>query len=201
MFSQRVRNRLRGAQEITRQVPVWETQMRERRFTVLRPVQETSMREERFTVQRPVTETIMRDTSYNVVRNVVETSEREERFVVQRPVTETSMREERFVVQRPVTETVMQPRCQTVMRPVTQCQTRYVDQGCWGEPGGVRAGRVRRGQALAGQPATQVCDPRTGIAQTFRAAWFGRGRRVTRRRSKWCSACGGRTWWLSNFRP
>ena len=70
------------AREITRQVPVWETQMRERRYKVLRPVQETSMREERFCVQRPVYETVMRDCSYNVVRNVVETCEREERYIV-----------------------------------------------------------------------------------------------------------------------
>ena len=74
------------------------------------------------------------------MRNVVETCEREERYIVQRPVTETSMREERFVVQRPVTETVMQPHCQTVMRPVTQCQTQYVDQGCWANQVVVRAG-------------------------------------------------------------
>ena len=73
-------------QEVSRQVPVWETEMRERRFKVMRPVQETSMREERFCVQRPVYETQMRDASYDVVRNVIETAEREERYIVAKPV-------------------------------------------------------------------------------------------------------------------
>ena len=119
------------AQEVTRQVPVWETEQRERRYKVLRAVHETSMREERYCVQRPVHETVMRDCSYDVVRNVVETHEREERYMVSRPVTETQMREERFCVQRPVCETVHQPQCRTVMRPVTTCRTECVDQGCW----------------------------------------------------------------------
>ena len=72
-------------QEMTRQVPVWETETRERRYKVLKPVTETSMREERFTVQRPVRETVMRDCSYDHVRTITETAEREERYIVHGP--------------------------------------------------------------------------------------------------------------------
>ena len=158
--------------EISRQVPTYETEMRERRFKVLRPITETAMREERYTVQRPTYETVMRDTSYNVVRNIVETSEREERYMVQKPVCETSMREERYVVQRPVTETAYQPQVRTVMRPVTQCNTRYVDQGCYVDQVACTPA-TQTLPGLAWQPATQVVDPRTGIVQVQRGglAW------------------------------
>ena len=81
------------------------------------------------------------------------------------------MREERYVVQRPVTETAYQPQVQTVMRPVTQCQTRYVDQGCYVDQWRVRPRCERARSCLA--PATQVVDPLTGIVQAQRGglAW------------------------------
>ena len=157
------------------------------------------MHEEHYTVQRPTYETVMRDTSYDVVRNIVETSEREERYMVQKPVCETSMREERYVVQRPVTETAYQPQVRTVMRPVTQCNTRYVDQGCYVDQ-------------VACTPAMQTL-PGSGLGSGARkssihlpasfkhsvAVWPGRA--ATCRRSKSCSAYGGRTSWHNNSTP
>ena len=204
--------------EVTRQVPVWETQARERRYAVLKPVTETSMREERYTVQRPVYETVMRDASYNVVRNVTETAEREERYIVQKPVTETVMREERYIVQKPVTETMQQTQYRTVMRPVTTYTTQYADQGCYQDQ--VVCSRQHELAAACRGAADAVSGPGYGHGDdAVGAAWPGcrrnagpasrpEGLEAERRgragaadfvtyRSKWRSACRCRfaRWW------
>ena len=69
------------------QRPVWETQVRDQSYNVVRNVYETSTRQERYTVQRPVWETAEREECYTVMRPVTETVEQERRYTVMRPVT------------------------------------------------------------------------------------------------------------------
>ena len=66
--------------------PVWETAVRENRYTVARPVMETAVREEVYTVQRPVYETAEREETYTVMRPVYETAYRTEYHTVLQPV-------------------------------------------------------------------------------------------------------------------
>ena len=114
---------------ITTYETVWETEQRERRYSVARRVPETSVTERRYTVQRPVEETEYRDTSYNVVRTVPETSEREEKYLVTRQVMETQERQVYETRRVPVQETTVEERTYTVNRPVTHYVDRVVDRG------------------------------------------------------------------------
>ena len=114
---------------ITTYETVWETEKRERRYTVARKVPETSYTERRYTVQRPVEETEYRDTSYTVVRRVPETSEREERYLVSRQVMETQERQVYETRRVPVQETTVEDRVYTVNRPVTNYVEQMVDKG------------------------------------------------------------------------
>ncbi len=66
--------------------PVWETAVRENRYTVARPVMETAVHEEVYTVQRPVYETAEREETYTVMRPVYETAYRTEYHTVLQPV-------------------------------------------------------------------------------------------------------------------
>ena len=50
--------------------PVYQTERRERRYTVQRPVYQTVNQERRYTVMRPVTETVMVEQPYTVCRPV-----------------------------------------------------------------------------------------------------------------------------------
>ena len=146
-------------EQITTYETVWETEKRERRYTVARQVPETSFTEKRYTVQRPVEEIEYKDTSYNITRTVPETSEREEKYLVSRQVTET---QERQVVENrrvPVQETSLQERVYTVNRPVTTYVDQVVDRGQY----------VSQMNTLPGQSYTRLAwhranyvDPVTG---------------------------------------
>jgi hypothetical protein len=114
---------------ITTYETVWETERRERRYTVARQVPETSVTERRITVQRPVETTEYRNTSYDVVRTVPETSEREERHLVSRQVMETQERQVHETRRVPVQETTMEQRVYTVNRPETSYVETVVDRG------------------------------------------------------------------------
>ena len=116
-------------EKITTYETVWETEQRQRHYTVARKVPETSFTEHRYTVQKPVEETIIKDTSYDVVRTVPETSMREEKYIAQRQVMDT---QERQVVENrrvPVQETTVENRTYTVNRPVTNYVETVVDKG------------------------------------------------------------------------
>ncbi|MCL2348457.1 MAG: hypothetical protein FWC50_09380 [Planctomycetaceae bacterium] len=142
---------------------VWDREVRERRFSVIRQVPETTVQQETFRVLRPVWTTEFRDTSYNVIRTVPETSEREERVTVSRPVWETAEREVWQTVQRPVQETVMQERQMTVNRPVTTLQTNVVDRGQFVNFTFVQPGRTFN--RLAWQQGGTFVDPATGATR------------------------------------
>ena len=116
-------------EQVTTYETVWDTEKRERRYTVARQVPETSFTEKRYTVQKPVEEIEYRDTSFNVTRMVPETSEREEKYLVSRQVME--MQERQVVENRrvPVQETTLQDRVYTVNRPVTSYVEQVVDRG------------------------------------------------------------------------
>ena len=118
-------------QRVVRYRPVWETELRQRPYTVARQVAETEMREERYRVRIPIQEVEIRDYSYERVRYVPETCMREEVTCVMRPVQKTCEREEVSVVSRPVQETRMETRQSTVARQVTTYETKYVDQGAY----------------------------------------------------------------------
>ena len=116
-------------EQVTTYETVWETEIREQRYTVARKVPETSYTEHRRTVQRPVEETEYRDTSYDVTRMVPETSEREERYLVPRKVVETQERQVYETRRVPVQETSVEQRVYTVNRPVTSYVGTVVDRG------------------------------------------------------------------------
>jgi len=149
-------------EQITTYETVWETEKRERRYTVARKVPETSFTERRYTVQKPVEEIEYRDTSYNVTRTVPETSEQEERYLVSRQVTE--MQERQVLENRriPVQETTLQERVYTVNRPVTSLVEQVVDRGQY----------VNQVNSLPGQSYNRLAwhranytDPVTGEAR------------------------------------
>jgi hypothetical protein len=146
-------------EQITTYETVWETEKRERRYTVARQVPETSLTEKRYTVQKPVEEIEYKDTSYNITRTVPENSEREEKYLVSRQVTE--MQERQVVENRrvPVQETTIQERAYTVNRPVTNYVDHVVDKGQY----------VSQVNTLPGQSYTRLAwhranfvDPVTG---------------------------------------
>ena len=116
-------------EQVTTYETVWETERREKRYTVARKVPETSFTERRYTVQKPVEETEYRDTSYNITRTVPETSEREEKYLVARQVMETQERQVYETRRVPIQETSMQERVYTVNRPVTSLVEHIADRG------------------------------------------------------------------------
>jgi len=116
-------------EQVTTYETVWETEKRERRYTVARQVPETSFSERRYTVQKPVEHIEYRDTSYNVTRTVPETSEREERYLVARQVLETQERQVLENRRVPVQETTLEERRYMVNRPVTSYVEQVVDRG------------------------------------------------------------------------
>jgi hypothetical protein len=116
-------------EQVTTYETVWETETRERRYSVARQVPETSYSERRRIVRRPVEETEYRDTSYEVTRLVPETGEREERYIVPRQVTETQERQVYEMRRIPVQETSVEQRVYTVNRPVTNYVGTVVDRG------------------------------------------------------------------------
>ncbi|NIL96171.1 MAG: hypothetical protein GTO53_02460 [Planctomycetales bacterium] len=115
--------------EVTRYCPVWETQIRECRYQVLRPETETVYHKQRYTVVTPVWETQMHDASYDQIRHICETHYQEQKCTVMRAVTKTENRTQRLIVKRLVTETVEEDVQQTRWQPVTTYQSQVVDQG------------------------------------------------------------------------
>lgn len=150
-------------EEQTRLRQVWDDEIRERRYTVLRQVPETTIKQEIYKVLKPVWATEYRDTSYDVIRTVPETSVREERYTVSRPVWETAERDVWQTVRRPVQETYMQERRYTVNRPVTSFQTELVDRGGYINYTAVEPGRTYH--RLAWQRSGTYVDPVTGATR------------------------------------
>ena len=148
------------AEEQTRLRQVWEDEIRERRYTVLRQVPETTIKQEIYKVLKPEWTTEYRDTSYDVIRTVPETSVREERYTVSRPVWETAERDVWQTVRRPVQETYMQERRYTVNRPVTSYKPEVVDRGGYVNYTAVEPGRTYH--RLAWQRGGSYVDPITG---------------------------------------
>lgn len=128
-------------EQVTTYETVWETEKRERHYTVARQVPETSFSERRRIVQRPVTETEYKDTSYNVTRTVPETSEREEKYIVPRQVVETQERQVYETRRVPIQETSLEQRVYTVNRPVTSYVGTVVDRGQYVNQVNTSAGR------------------------------------------------------------
>ena len=145
--------------------PVWQTEKRERRTTVLRPVTKTYDKVEKFSMMTPVTETkyrerVIEETTYEDV-----TEMREERRVVQKPVVETEMREQAFPVRTKVTETELRTENVTVLKPTSITQTQLNAGPAITVPTGSSRFRpqlqfLRRGE---------YTDPATGLS-TFRRA-------------------------------
>ncbi|NIP85914.1 MAG: hypothetical protein GTO03_10280, partial [Planctomycetales bacterium] len=115
--------------EVTRYCPVWETQVRECRYTVLRPETETVYCQQQYTVVTPVWETQMHDASYNRVRNICETHYQEQKYTECRAVTRSEVRTQRQTIRRCVTETIEEEVQQTRWQPVTTYHDTVVDQG------------------------------------------------------------------------
>ena len=147
-------------EEITTYETVWETQQRERRYTVARTVPETTTYQRKITVQRPVEETVMRDTSYNKTITVPETTVREELYIVPKTVYETVDREIVETRRVPVEETVMQERRYTVSKPITTYTTQTVDRGGYVDSQTVTPGRSYN--RLAWQSGGTYVNPDTG---------------------------------------
>lgn len=116
-------------QVVTMYEPVWETVMRECRYTEARPESQTVEREEKYVVLNPVWETQIRDESYDVVKNVVETGQRDQRCTISRPVWQTEHRTRTCQVRRYVTRTVQRSVPRVSYAPVNTQRTIYVDKG------------------------------------------------------------------------
>lgn len=112
---------------------VYQTVCEQRQVTAYRIEYESVCEERQVTSYKPVWETAVRENKYTVARPVTETAEREEYYTVQKPVYETAEREETYTVMKPVYETAYRTEYRTVYQPITTCQTRYVDQGSFGE--------------------------------------------------------------------
>ncbi|MEK6248727.1 MAG: hypothetical protein N2C12_11145 [Planctomycetales bacterium] len=109
--------------------PVWETVMRECRYSVARPVTQTVEREEKYVVLNPVWETQIRDESYDVVKNVVETGQREQLCTVNRFECQVQQRTQTHQVRRYVMRTVQRSVPRVSYTPVNTQRTIYVDRG------------------------------------------------------------------------
>ena len=150
-------------EEQTKLRQVWDDEVRERHYTVLKQVPETTIKQEIYKVLKPVWTTEYRDTSYDVIRTVPENSVREERYTVSRPTWETAEREVWQTVRRPVQETYMQERRYTVNRPVTSYKTEVVDRGQYVDYTAVEPGKTYN--RLTWQSGGNYIDPNTGASR------------------------------------
>ena len=78
--------------------PVYQTEHRERRYTVMKPVYQTVNQERRYTVYKPVMKTEHLERRYTVQRPVYQTVNQERRYTVMKAVYQTEQRERRYTV-------------------------------------------------------------------------------------------------------
>ncbi len=159
-------------QKVVRYKPVWETEIRQRPYTVSRQVPETAMKVERYKVRVPVTDVEIRDYSYERVRYVPETAMKDEISYVMRPVCRTYEKDEVYTVSRPVQETCMQTRQVTVNKQVTSYETKYVDQGAYTDQLVLKPNNGPFSNRLKFQEAKVCTDPVTGEVEKQRAGLY-----------------------------
>ena len=145
--------------------PVYQTERRERRYTVTSPSTRPCNTERRYTVMKPVVKTQQMERRYTVQR--ARLPDRTPRAALHRhaarstrpnaasgatlcmrPVYQTVNQERRYTVMKPVTETVMVEQPYTVCRPVTTVRQETVECGYYERqyttiPGPVVERRVR----------------------------------------------------------
>lgn len=107
-------------------VPVYQTEMLEKKSVSYRPVRKTSEREERYKVVEPVTVTKYREKETQETTYETDIEMREEEYVTRRPVIETVMQEKDFTVREKVTQQSYEYRDVTTLKPTTVEETSLV---------------------------------------------------------------------------